>query len=300
MRGRPFVYVPDAPTGPFAHNFRPVHSRKRRGDRNPVSLHRFFSDANLLWTAQLANRTFPRARWIFAIDVDAFVFERTLRMRAQTLDSRQPVVVGLLGNGAAHVFPVGGLVSRNKATCESSPFCTTENGDGNFYAYKQPRGLRGCCMCPVVKRIDGSYAYHPNGTAFYWPPPFDPYGGTGMLLSKGLLDAIPPDAWALCARRLVCGSADFRLSACVANLLNGTRFVRMHENYDYMHEALKTSIEPPQNVYYNVYWSTIHKDPVRGPLILDLFRKNTSCPWAMHKLHLKYAEPVFDMAQHCM
>ena len=129
------------------------------------------------------------------------------------------------------------------APCASAPVCTKENGDGNYYAHSQPRGLRGCCMCPVVPRADGSYALSPNGTAHYRPPAFDPYGGTGVLLSKGLLNAIPADAWALCARRLVCGAADFRLSACVAHLLNGTRFVRMDDNHLFMGEALRTSID---------------------------------------------------------
>ena len=90
-------------------------------------------------------------------------------------------------------------------------------------------------------------------------------------------------------------------SACVANLLNGTHFLRMHENHDFMGEALRKAIDPSPNIYYNVFWSTIHKDPVRGPMIIDQFRKNTSCPWAMHKLQLRqYAQTVFDVAQHCM
>ena len=46
LSGKKFVYVPDAPKGPFAANFRGVHAREKRGASNPASRYRFISDAN--------------------------------------------------------------------------------------------------------------------------------------------------------------------------------------------------------------------------------------------------------------
>ena len=56
LSGKRFVYVPDAPKGPFAANFRGVHAREKRGASNPASRYRFISDANMLWAAHIANR----------------------------------------------------------------------------------------------------------------------------------------------------------------------------------------------------------------------------------------------------
>ena len=293
LSGKKFVYVPDAPKGPFAANFRGVHAREKRGASNPASRYRFISDANMLWAAHIANMTFPTARWIMVVDADTFCFDRTLRARTRSLEWRRPIAIGMMGGfGKAY----GGVVRRSDASCES--VCTKENGDGNYELRLQSPAMRGCCMCPVLPAAD-SFALSPNGTAYYRPPHFDPYGGTGILLSRGLLDAIPSADWALCTRRLVCGSADFRLNTCISNLHNGTRYLHAHENFDFMSAALRDAISPVENIRYNVFWSTIHKDPVRRPMVLDHFR-NGSCPWSMHKLQLNLAPQVYDLARHCM
>lgn len=64
------------------------------------------------------------------------------------------------------------------------------------------------------------------------------YGGTGLLLSRGLLNAIPAKEWMRCARRLVCGAGAHRLLTCVTNLLPAVCVVRMTENEAFMRAAL--------------------------------------------------------------
>ena len=66
LQGKKFVFVPDAPVGPFAHLHRPVHSGhgkmpKGRGSRQgaPSALFRFKTDANMVWAAHAANASYP-------------------------------------------------------------------------------------------------------------------------------------------------------------------------------------------------------------------------------------------------
>ena len=66
LQGKQFVFVPDAPVGPFAHLYRPVHRGhgkmpKGRGSRQgaPSSLFRFKADANMVWAAHAANASYP-------------------------------------------------------------------------------------------------------------------------------------------------------------------------------------------------------------------------------------------------
>ena len=66
LQGKQFVFVPDAPVGPFAHLYRPVHSGhgkmpKGRGSRQgaPSALFRFKTDANMVWAAHAANASYP-------------------------------------------------------------------------------------------------------------------------------------------------------------------------------------------------------------------------------------------------
>ena len=75
-------------------------------------------------------------------------------------------------------------------------------GDGNYELRLQSPAMRGCCMCPVLPAAD-SFALSPNGTAYYRPPHFDPYGGTGILLSRGLLDAIDEHLPLSCSLSLI-------------------------------------------------------------------------------------------------
>ena len=82
------------------------------------------------------------------------------------------------------------------------------------------RAVAACArFCGAAARGGGSgagggpsYALNlTHGRTHYRPSGSYGYGGNGVLLSRGLLDAIPEHAWQLCARRLVCGSSDFRL-----------------------------------------------------------------------------------------
>ena len=190
-----------------------------------------------------------------------------------------------------------------------TPVCTRENGDGNF----EPMP-RGCCMCPVLRDGGGgdsgaggpSYALNlTHGRTYYRPSGSYGYGGNGVLLSRGLLDAIPEHAWQLCARRLVCGSSDFRLASCVHNL--APRSVAHHEireNDAFFRAALDRPDEKALgiNAYYNTFFSTIHKDPKRGPRVLEHFARahRPRCPWSMHKLQPRCVPYVYNASRHCL
>ena len=86
LRDHRFVYVPDAPTGPFARYYQPRHRGVNGVDysaHTPV-------DANMVWAVALANRTYPRAEWVCVIDADAFVFPRAVAASVRGLDPRVP------------------------------------------------------------------------------------------------------------------------------------------------------------------------------------------------------------------
>ena len=182
------------------------------------------------------------------VDSDTFVFEDAVRERVRKLNPSTPAAVGLwLRNRRAsiylsddldpngHAAPLyalrgsvrgrvrGSVRSTAPDACTAStPVCRRENGDGNF----EPNTPRGCCMCPVVQGAGSggdwadaggesegaTFAFNRSHGQTYYRPPLDfGHGGIGVLLSRGLLDSIPAQAWRLCARRLVCGSSDLRL-----------------------------------------------------------------------------------------
>lgn len=93
LQGKKFVFVPDQPTGPFAHLYRPVHSGRGKAKKDasdqsePSAIFRFKTDANMVWAAHAANATYPEADWVLAVDSDTFVFEETLRERVARADT---------------------------------------------------------------------------------------------------------------------------------------------------------------------------------------------------------------------
>ena len=97
----------------------------------------------------------------------------------------------------------------------------------------------------------------------------------------------------------MCGSADFRLSAALSNLCNGTRFYAMDESEKFYTAALAPAPHVARNVFFNTFWSTIHKDPLRAPLVVAQLARG-DCPWSMHKLQLDQLPRVYAAARHCM
>lgn len=143
-----------------------------------------------------------------------------------------------------------------------------------------------------------------TNTVSFRAPPFALFGGLGILLSRGLLDAIPSSKWVRCARQLACGAGDHRLFTCIFNLLPSVCFVRQTHTEDFLRAALDKPDEDALalNAYTNVMWSTMHNDPVRGSRIMRQFSNATAqprCPWAMHKLHQNCALDVHRVSQHC-
>lgn len=84
LRGKPHVFIPDAPAGPWAHLFKPLHT----GRRGANSLFRWRTDTNMIWAVDAANKSFPNARWVLVCDADAFLFEKTILHTANQHDWR--------------------------------------------------------------------------------------------------------------------------------------------------------------------------------------------------------------------
>ena len=222
------------------------------------------------------------------------------------LDSSEPAIIAQLPSGAPR--------SRHRPMpcAADTPVCTRENGDGNFEPHSRPHS---CCMCPVVRVPSGGSGAGRGGARFalnsthgktYYRPPWEfGYGGSGVLLSRGLLDSISEREWQLCARRLVCGSSDFRLATCVHNLApRPVVHHRINETEAFMRAALDRPDETAlgMNVHFNLFWSTIQKDPMRGPRILEHFARarHPRCPWSMHKLAPRCVPYVYNASRHCL
>eukprot|EP00964_Phaeocystis_antarctica_P084002 scaffold52891_cov57-Phaeocystis_antarctica.AAC.3 len=257
-----------------------------------------------MWAAHAANASYPEADWVLVVDSDTFVFEDTVRERVRKLDPSTPAAVGLwLRNRRAsiylsddldpngHAAPLyalrGSVRGRVRGSVRSTapdactagtPVCRRENGDGNF----EPNTPRGCCMCPVVQGAGSggdwadaggesegaTFAFNRSHGQTYYRPPLDfGHGGIGVLLSRGLLDSIPAQAWRLCARRLVCGSGDLRLSTCIYNL--SPQPVKRH----YVSERQITKMAEA------LFRAALNRpDPDAPP---------PRCPWSVHKLKLR-------------
>lgn len=212
LQGKYYVFVPDAPVGPWASLYKPLPSNRE------AAAYRYRTDANMVWAVHAANRTYPNARWILACDGDTFLFEGTIQARAQHYDWHQPVAIGL---------PVDDLMQddtkhhvRDARPCSALPRCSRHNAEGNVMTTDlrdEAKKNDSCCTCPVRHVGHGVWKLSGNsGKAFYQAPFGFLYGGTGILLSRGLLDLMSSHDWRRCAQRLVCGSADWRLSTCIA------------------------------------------------------------------------------------
>ena len=234
------------------------------------------------------------------VDSDTFVFEDTLRERVRKLNPSTPAAVGLwwMNRRAASVplNPNGHDLAEDTSPepCTAgTPVCRRENGDGNF----EPNTPRGCCMCPVVQGAGSggdwadaggesegaTFAFNRSHGQTYYRPPLDfGHGGIGVLLSRGLLDSIPAQAWRLCARRLVCGSSDLRLSTCIYNL--SPQPVKRHtigiDQIRKTTEALfrATLNRPDPDARQNSVETNPHPNPLPPP--------PPRCPWSVHKLEL--------------
>ena len=194
--GERFVYVPDKPAGSWAHLYQPpsvnqFHTRST-------------TDANFLWSLLAADRTFPKVDWIFVVDIDAYVFPEALRAHVADLDPARPILAGM---------PVYVTGQHESFKSYATP-CA-----GSHMASAHRRTTRGRCVCPTVRRDNSWEVDFLNGSSAYKRPKQYVYGGTGVLISRGLLQLAPQDTWEQCARRLLCGAADMRLSVCALNIL---------------------------------------------------------------------------------
>mmetsp|Transcript_36947 Transcript_36947/g.119262 ORF Transcript_36947/g.119262 Transcript_36947/m.119262 type:complete len:288 (-) Transcript_36947:151-1014(-) len=139
------------------------------------------------------------------------------------------------------------------------------------------------CFCPVSSAGEGRYRLDlENGSATLLPAVAFPYGGSGVLLSAGLLDSIPSSDWADCAARLRCGPSDFRVATCVQNL-GGVSFgdwnapvVRMD-----IYRHLDWWQDEPDGLSLETWpWSIHRADERIGGLLWRLFRHKMGQPAA--------------------
>lgn len=190
------------------------------------------------------------SRWTIFIDDDTMVILPRLRAMLSRADHRVPLLLGsaidVYGidlNSSGHGEPVAPNRTRllpgascamrrehepcylrwmpksrctepgNSLVAPSSTICLPGIADG--------RPTDGCreCFCPVRPAGNGLYQLDfASGRASLTPALTFPYGGYGVIMSRGLLDLMRADAWYECARKLVCGPSDFRIATCVQNI----------------------------------------------------------------------------------
>jgi hypothetical protein len=260
----------------------------------------------MLWSTHAANATFHDARWIFVGDADTLPFERSIIEVTSRYDWREPIIIGRPNRWDGDSDQL--LATGGEPCTPETPLCETLDD------IRAVADRAACCFCPVVKRA-GEWEVDPSrprgagstlgsGALSFRAPRAALYGGTGIVLSRGLLDTIPSSEWAQCAWQLQCGSGDHRLFTCIANLLPAVCLVRMTHNERFMRAALDRPDEPAleDNVYQNTLWSTMQADPLRGPRIIRHFSNASAqprCPWSMHKLDRECLPGVIRVSHHC-
>lgn len=115
--------------------------------------------------------------------------------------------------------PSSCTLKENGLDANSSALCSFDRmGDGRPIEYTACRE----CFCPVRAEQVGSKRHYrldfEHGQASLTPALAFPYGGLGIVVSQGLVDAMPAAAWYNCAAKLKCGPSDFRVATCVQNV----------------------------------------------------------------------------------
>mmetsp|Transcript_62290 Transcript_62290/g.103571 ORF Transcript_62290/g.103571 Transcript_62290/m.103571 type:complete len:354 (+) Transcript_62290:69-1130(+) len=273
----PFVFIPDAPTGPYRAFYKPL----QRGHFRHHHMARTRADANMVWAVQVANLTFPNAHWVFVIDSDAFVFPASVVNATRHYDPTR-----------SHLFALG-LIRSPLRNHDTWSYCTLE----------RQHKVNGSCYCPVCmqKPVSGMqdkpsyFLDRGRGMAHYSPPYSFAFGGTGILLSRGLLDRLPAQAWADCASRLVCGSGDLRLSICVKELQPSVHIKVISANSRFL-EAANLSYN---EVRANALHSNLDTNHHVRERYLQLFSERRLCPVSIHKLPPHRAELIYAASRHC-
>lgn len=283
LRNKSYVFVPDKPSDQWSRLYHPLPTSWTNA--------RFRTDANMLWAIFEANRTFAsKFDWIFVGDDDTIPFETTVTEYSRAYDASKPVALGVT---------VVNVTRRHrilpKLQClPSTPTCAMSD---DITAGKH------CCTCPVIHKND-EWIYDASGRGFYHPTNVQMYGGTGIMLSRGILDNISQQEWKMCAQRLVCGPGDYRVMTCLQNLLTDLKVVHINRNAKFTRRAIQGSKTARckqnsllGNIYVNTFWSTMYKDPVNGPLIFKHLKRE--CPWSIHKLSRECENDVMRQAAHC-
>ena len=257
-------------------------------------------DANMLWGAYEANLTYPDSKWIFIIDSDALVFERSISSRIEGQDWRKPVAMGVYADLTDYpkLRPPENFVRDDSFDCATAPVCKATLAEDFQKA-------DDCCACPTRKSDEGRWELaspDKGGKAVYRAPTGFIYGGTGFLLSRGLMDAIPASKWKECAERLVCGSGDWRLQACITSLTKEVHFVdTSEESRQFMDTKMLAGLRFKNIGLMGFNFGSRSLGPTSASmaLIMRLRNPKAPCPWHLHKINMPCAELILATGSHC-
>ena len=195
------------------------------------------ADHKAMHSILLANRSAAGSfRFMVLIDDDTILVLPRLRRLLQRVDHTQPLYMGTRTGGRADCPATNDCCPSWQHACTKPlPVCAgTEPGTrlgaaGNASVCPLTNAgevVEACahCACPVSAHghdAHGKTVYRLDrvrGHASIAPMVTYAYGGTGIILSAGLLNRISAGEWESCACKALCGSADFRVGSCVRTL----------------------------------------------------------------------------------
>lgn len=179
-----------------------------------------------------ANRTHAGSfRWLLLADDDTVVVLPRLLRLLREADHTAPLYLGTYITGRDSCERTNTCCGDWRLPCSVPlPQCARGSSSSSSSPVISPCDMnaagevtRRCesCACPVrvhardaagrpVYRLDAQ-----TGRAAVAPQVSYAYGGAGIILSAGLLNAMDAPAFEDCARRSVCGSGDFRVGSCI-------------------------------------------------------------------------------------
>lgn len=196
-------------------------------------------------------------------DADSFFLTGNLYRRLAPENASEPLFMGYVHPPLEHGC-VNGAVGR-----ATPPFCCPEVAPGAARACRIPPNLIRApndqlAICPVQPCTVGVHADCDTNPRYVKVPPSatseDKYavpdawafGGAGMILSAGLVEAVGEAAWRECLAKLVCHGCDVRVSSCVYHAGYAiTSLEGLHENMNVwftssnLAEAWRTLDPPP-------------------------------------------------------
>lgn len=313
----PHVVYTDKPVNDTGLNVRVFQYREdNMTDRNINWMGHTIVDRLVPLAIYEANLTFYGTfKWLFMVDDDTIFFPKVLQHILSKVNHKLPLFLGQRVGWRDTFCQTADQRRLNPFSCctdwkrpcrtrwSPASDCTTPN----FGVHAQSRDVclplmppfptdgvpdgtcRGC-FCPVTRRDDGRFRLDMvNGTASLVPAFGFPYGGVGMVLSKGLLKKMPSDKWKDCAEKLQCGPGDFRTATCVQNTGNiAMGELDVHTPIWWTtDDYIKASSEGDFD--YSSWPYAMHKvDAIFTRMILRVYKRKFNSLRSQHKTHLCY------------